>query len=435
LDDQSTGKTHQFFGGANYDKGSAADPTWQGWILKTVEINDSTTNGPTLANTDNFGVSIANIGDLDGNGVNDLAVGANGDETGGANRGAVHILYMNTDGSVDSTVEINSSTTNGPTLSNQDYWGRTIANIGDLNDDGVNDLAVGAANDDNGGANRGAVHIMYMNTDGSVDSTVEINSSTTNGPTLSNNDFFGGSVANIGDLNDDGVNDLAVSAWSDDNGGTDRGAVHIMFMNTDGSVDSTVEINSSTTNGPTLSNNDHFARFVANIGDLDGDGVNDLAVGADHDGEGGTNRGAVHIMYMNTDGSVDSTVEINSSTTNGPTLSNNDYFGFSILSIGDLDGDGVDDLAVGAYQDAHGGSDRGALHIMYMNTDGSIDSTVEINSSTTNGPDLADEDFFGGSVANIGDLDGNGIDDLVVGAYHDNGSGSNRGALHILFLE
>ena len=187
LDDQSTGKTHQFFGGANYDKGSAADPTWQGRILKTVEINDSTANGPVLAGNDNFGKAVANIGDLDGNGVDDLAVGANGDETGGANRGAVHILYMNTDGSVDSTVEINSSTTNGPTLSNQDYWGRTIANIGDLNDDGVNDLAVSAWSDDNGGTDRGAVHIMFMNTDGSVDSTVEINSSTTNGPTLSNN--------------------------------------------------------------------------------------------------------------------------------------------------------------------------------------------------------------------------------------------------------
>ncbi len=103
----------------------------------------------------------------------------------------------------------------------------------------------------------------------------------------------------------------------DDGDGADRGAVHIMFMNTDGSVDSTVEINDSTTNGPTLTNNDHFGDSVANIGDLDGDGVNDLAVGAIYDDAGGTDRGAVHILFMNTDGSVDSTVEINDSTTNG----------------------------------------------------------------------------------------------------------------------
>ncbi|MEC9063027.1 MAG: integrin alpha, partial [Thermoproteota archaeon] len=93
---------------------SAAD----GDVKSTVEINDSTTNGPTLANSDQFGISIANIGDLDGDGVNDLAVGARLDNDGGANRGAVHIIFMNTDGSVDSTVEINSSTTNGPTLTN-----------------------------------------------------------------------------------------------------------------------------------------------------------------------------------------------------------------------------------------------------------------------------------------------------------------------------
>ena len=87
---------------------------------------------------------------------------------------------------------------------------------------------------------------------GDVDSAVEVNDTTTNGPTLADDDWFGASVANIGDLNGDGVNDLAVGAYYDDEGGDDRGAIHIMFMNTDGSVDSTVEINSSTTNGPTL---------------------------------------------------------------------------------------------------------------------------------------------------------------------------------------
>ena len=78
---------------------------------------------------------------------------------------------------------------------------------------------------------------------------------------------------------------------------------------------------------------------------------------------------------------------------------------------------------------------------MHMNTDGSIDSTVEINSSTTNGPTLSDEDYFGSSIANIGDLDGNGVDDIAVGAQRDdmdeNGDddgGNRRGALHILFL-
>ena len=206
----------------------------------------------------------------------------------------------------------------------------------------------------------------------------------------------------------------------------------------DGDVKSTVEINDSTTNGPTLTNVDKFGISVANIGDLDGDGVNDLAVGADGDDDGGTDRGAVHILYMNTDGSVDSTVEINDSTTNGPELEDDDAFGRSVANIGDLDGDGVNDLIVGADKDNAGGANRGTIHIIHMNTDGSVKSTVEINNETTNGPSMSDQDFFGFAVANIGDLDGNGINDLAVGAFGDDGGtgvGNNSGAVHLIFLE
>ncbi len=203
----------------------------------------------------------------------------------------------------------------------------------------------------------------------------------------------------------------------------------------DGDIKSTVEINDSTVNGPDLSNSDQFGSSVANIGDLDGDGVNDLAAGAYLDDGSGINRGAVHIMFMNTDGSIDSTVEINDATANGPVLSNSDSFGASVASIGDLDGDGVDDLAVGAPLDNGTGTFRGAVHIMFMNTDGSIDSTVEINDATANGPVLSNSDSFGVSVASIGDLDGDGVADLAAGAPLDNGTGTFRGALHIIFLE
>jgi len=215
-----------------------------------------------------------------------------------------------------------------------------------------------------------------------------------------------------------------------------------MFMNTDGSVDSTVEINDSTENGPTLSAGDEFGSSIANIGDLDGDGVDDLAVGASQDDGQGTNRGAVHIMFMNTDGSVDSTVEINDSTENGPFGLSNDWFGESVENLGDLDGDGVNDLIVGASRDNAGGADRGTIHVMYMNSDGSVDSTVEINSSTENGPTLTNTDRFGISIGEIGDFDGNCITDLAVGAYNDhtdeNGivdGGDDRGAVHIIFMK
>ena len=122
-----------------------ADSNSSGSVKSTAVINDSTENGPVLAGDDQFGYSVENLGDLDGDGVNDLAVGAiNDDEGTGTNLGAVHIIFMNTDGSVASIVEINSSTTNGPSLAASDNFGTSIANIGDLNNDGVNDLAVGA---------------------------------------------------------------------------------------------------------------------------------------------------------------------------------------------------------------------------------------------------------------------------------------------------
>ena len=83
---------------------------------------------------------------------------------------------------------------------------------------------------------------------------------------------------------------------------------------------------------------------------------------------------------MNTDGSVKSTVEIDDDTANGPVLSNSDRFGMSIANMGDLDGNGVIDLAVGATLDSDAGSKRGAVHILFMHE--TTQPTVTITSST-----------------------------------------------------
>ena len=112
---------------------------------KTKKIASGTNGGPTLANSDYFGRSVAAIGDLDGDGVTDLAVGANGDDTGGTGRGAVHVLFMNAQWHGQEPPKDHRSNIGG--------WRTVItsavqlASLGDLDGDGVTDLAVGAERD------------------------------------------------------------------------------------------------------------------------------------------------------------------------------------------------------------------------------------------------------------------------------------------------
>ncbi len=125
----------------------------------------------TLADNDQFGFSTAAIGDLDGDGVEDLAVGARNDDTNGTDRGAVYVLLMNSDGTIKSNQKIADNTGGfSVTLTDSDGFGNSVAPVGDLDNDGVEDLAVGARFDDTGGTDRGAMYVLLMNSNGTVKS-------------------------------------------------------------------------------------------------------------------------------------------------------------------------------------------------------------------------------------------------------------------------
>ena len=252
------------------------------------------------------------------------------------------------------------------------------------------------------------------------------------GSGLDDHDDFGRSVADIGDLNGDGVTDLAIGASSDDDNGFNKGAINILFMNSDGTVASKTKISETTGGHGTGGGN--FGTGIANMGDLDGDGLTDLAVGNQRDDTGGFDKGAVWIISLKSDGTVDSEVKIAQGIGGfGGTLPTSANFGFSVTNIGDLNDDGVTDLAVGAPGE---GGTTGEVWVLVMKSDGSVDSEQQIKSGVGGFTGTLDvDDFFGVTVAGLGDLDGDGIEDVAVGATGDDDGGSNRGAAWILFLD
>jgi hypothetical protein len=393
-----------------------------------------------LEDNDQFGSAIANIGDLEIDGVTDQVVGAPLDDDGGTDRGAVWVLFMNDDGTVDIEQKISDSEGNFPAgLDDDDRFGSAVAGLGDLNGDTIQDIAVGAPLDDDGGTDRGAVWILFMNTDGTVQFSQKI-SDTEGGFSgiLEDNDQFGAAVASIGDLNNDLLPEIAVGAIGDDDDGTDRGAVWILSLTANGTVFSFQKVSDSSGDfAGTFRDGDLFGSSVAGIGDLDADGIEDIAVGAIGDDDGGIDRGAVWVLLMNDDSTVRFEQKISATDGNfNGGLNDNDHFGSSVAGFGDLNGDDIIDIAAGADLDDDGGSNRGAVWLMFMERDGGIISESKISSVTGNFTGtLTDGTQFGSALASPGDLDSNEAADLTVGARLDDDGGTDRGALWTLFMQ
>ena len=255
---------------------------------------------------------------------------------------------------------------------------------------------------------------------------------------LDNSDYFGVSVAAVGDVNGDSVTDLLAGAYADDDGGESSGAVYVLFLETTGHVSSFQKI-SATMGSLTaaLIAYDYFGFAVCDLTGLNNDAYADVAVGASRDDDGGTDRGCVYILALTAAGEVHSFSKIsNLAGSFTASLGNSDYFGTSVASAGDLDGDSVTDLLVGAYCDDDAYGDAGSLYILKLNsTTGSSVSHQKISAlSGWLTALMTSYYYFGRSSCSIDDLNSDGKRELVVGAFGNDDGGTDRGAVHVLFM-
>jgi hypothetical protein len=342
---------------------------------------------PQLQSPDHlFGHSLAGVGDMNGDGVLDIAVGARRQDVGtNFDQGQVFV-FSGTDGSLLFTL-------NDPAPESYAWFGESMANIGDINSDGKPDLAVGTPIQDvNGYTSQGQVFVFS-----GLDRSLLL---TLNDPNPQAEAYFSSrALSAAGDVNGDTVPDIAVGAWGQDVGVNVEQGQAFVFSGTDGSLLITLD-------DPDPNGNQGFGYRVAGVGDINGDLASDIAV---------AQYNAIHVhIFSGADGSLLFTLS-------DPLIQPNSFFGSSLGGISDINTDGVPDIAVGARL-------QGKVFI-FSGFDGTLllilDNPI---------PQASDPAQFGRSLA-IGDMDGDGASDIAVGAHlYDVDDNADQGKVFVFSL-
>lgn len=377
----------------------------------------------TLDAGDRFSRDHDQAGDINGDGIIDLVVGARSDDDGATDAGAVYILFMNNDGTVQSNQKI-SATQGGftDTLLANNFFGYGVAGIGDYDGDNIPDIAVSAPASTNI-----ALYIIHLNNNGTVKSFVK------------NPNIMAQGLSAVGDLNNDGRIDLVACDPRSNQGGTQRGAIQILFFDASSNVVPANSVHISSTQGgfgTGLTDNDQFGgREVAMLGDIDNDGTLEMAVGA-FMSDGG--KGAIWMLSLDSNNfNVVSKLKITEgmngfadtlTTGSNPNGTAGANLGHALTKVGDLNGDGVPDLMTGANQ-----QNEGWGYILYLNQDKTVKTYTRIN-NTDGGFDLAlsNEARFSRSISFIGDLRGDGT---IAVNYGGRAGAGSTGTLYLLFFK
>ena len=443
--DGGAGKSYVIFGQAG-----GFDPRFE---LSTLDG----TNGFVLegiARHDRSGTSVASAGDINNDGYGDIIVGSPDVNGRGSSRDSAqaYLIFGQPDAYDPSVNLATFNSTHGTKITGIDgshkWSGISVASAGDFNGDGIDDIIIGS---DYGNSGAGKSYLLFgKNSQAGESFGSDMDLSALNLPDgfamtgLSAGDRYGRSVSSAGDINGDGYADIIIGApYADPNGITNAGESYVIYGKSMQAIqqDSPNHIDSVITG---LGHYDNTGHSVSTAGDFNGDGFDDIIIGASNaDPNGVTNAGESYLLFGAADG-FGARPDLASLTGNNGFLilgiNSNDYTGYSVSAAGDVNNDGLEDIIIGTPGNSYS---NGLCYVVlgktdearrdddaYSTTDGHLNlgKLNGQNGFVINGINTGDQS--GQSVSSAGDINGDGYDDILIGAPNNN---TRAGDSYVIF--
>ena len=427
----------------------------QGFVLTNLVPQDLT------------GFSVSNAGDINADGFDDLLVGAPVAASVQAGTGATYVIYGKSFGFTDTLLSPGIDASDGEWLfglNAADHMGFSVSAAGDVNADGFHDFIIGApfADRNTGGgslAGTGQAYLLFGGTDPPPLLT-ELDGA--NGFLLQGlleYDRAGWSVASAGDVNGDGFDDFLVGTPVDDLSVTAGTGKAYLVYGKGTAFEPTLNLWELTGSDGIqlfgLAPDDHLGSAVNAVGDLNGDGFDDFAVSAPYADPGVVGAGSAYVIFGGANPAQGVNVLDGSNGFRVDGFLPYERAGFSLNSAGDVNGDGFEDLLVGApgdrdnpwdYDDYATPAGSGRAYVVFGKASG-FDATVNLGLLDGSGDGFSitgidgtvienvdGVDYAGFSVSSAGDVDGDGFADLIVGApYVDSNSSPGVGESYLVF--
>ena len=384
-----------------------------------LAVSPAWTADPADQTAAQFGGSVSSAGDVNADGYDDVIVGAPAWDLVGTGGQVVDEGRAYLYLGSASGLSGSPAWTADPADQEGAHFGRSVASAGDVNGDGYDDVIVGADGWDSSSANSEGRAYVYLG------SAFGLTLPITRDPTDELDAAFGHSVDSAGDVDNDGYDDVIVGAPNAD--GLSCGGQLCQFVAGEGRVylyrgsASGLSVNAPSVIEPTNQAGASFGSSVSSAGDVNNDGHDDVVVGATGWDGAQSNEGRAYLHMGSASGLL-----VNPSWTVDPTDQAAAGFGRSLDSAGDVNGDGYGDLVIGVPAWDGWEEDEGRSYL-YLGSGSVPANTPAWVADATD----QEDSFFGRSVASAGDIDDNGYDDLAVGADQWNGTVSNEGRVYI----